>query len=174
MPASVHDKHLRAVHGPGHFVTTGGRRIVYVSLGSGEYLGRQVEDTGFELRRRWIPGDCLGRALPEDRDLDADDELHRARFDRMLRRAQHLKGGRLNDAQRAVLWLKAAGLLVTRPTKGKEMISTNEEIALDVQELAELVRRILPIVARLQRRFPTSTILQDTVDAFIHEALAAS
>jgi hypothetical protein len=64
---------------------------------------------------------------------------------------------------------------VTQP-KETTMLSvpTDEETAEILLSISGNAQRIVADAARLQRKYPTSSILQDTVDAFIHEALAAS
>jgi hypothetical protein len=57
---------------------------------------------------------------------------------------------------------------------GGKMLATDEQLAHDAEQLAELAREIFSIALRWQARFPNSRILADTVDTFIREALAAS
>jgi hypothetical protein len=53
-------------------------------------------------------------------------------------------------------------------------LPTDEELAIDAEQLAAMAGSILEIAARWQARFPSSRILADTVEQFLQMNQAAS
>jgi hypothetical protein len=60
----------------------------------------------------------------------------------------------------------------TKESETMHPVPTDEEVADIVVDISVAAQQILANAALLQKKYPTSTILQDTVDAFIHEALS--
>jgi hypothetical protein len=131
-------------------------------------------DDGFVWRHYWIPGDRFGRELPGDSELVAEEQLYRARLERALRRAQHRKRRRLDSTEHDTLRRQ---LTVTQRIDRKDAmlaIPSDDALAQDAEQLAEIAREVLAMALRWQLRFPNSNILKETVEAFLRDATTLS